>query len=324
MHTSGSTAEPKAVLHFIEQHLFSARSVCSRLMLSSTDRWLLNLPLWHVSGMSIVFRCSRSGAKLILPEQNQSLLEELTQKQITHVSMVATQLIQVADQVPPASLRVAIVGGGPIPGRVLDKARTNGWPILTTYGMTETSSMVTLSDQNSPPGSSGYALPGNELQIDPEGEILVRSPAVCAGYLFENELQSVVDDQKWLHTGDLGKLDEKGELHVFGRKDHVFISGGENISPEEIESVLYKYPGVHAAVVVPVPHDTYGHRPVTFIQGAIEFKELAEFLHQELPKFKIPMCYSWPETISSSAFKDDRKSLTNLAIQLQNRSADSD
>ncbi|MXW32876.1 MAG: o-succinylbenzoate--CoA ligase [Rhodothermaceae bacterium] len=318
LHTSGSSGGPKAVAHTLDNHIASAKSTCSELNLGSNDRWLLNLPLWHVSGMSIIFRCLMSGAKIIIPDPDMPLLEALFAHKITHVSMVAAQLMQVIDQPPPASLRAAIVGGGPTPHHILDQGIKRGWPIRTTYGMTETSSMVTLSDKKFPDGSSGHTLQGNEIKIAQDGEILIRSPAVCLGYLNGGSVQSAVDNDGWLHTGDLGKLDPTGQLYVLGRKDNMFISGGENISPEEIEQVLHSFPEVQESVVVPVPNSRFGQRPVAFIRGCSDFEGLTHFLAQHLPKFKIPVFYSWPTEIPSTSLKHNRKSLINLAIRLQN------
>ena len=316
LHTSGTAATPKAVVHTLSNHLSSAQIVCAKLNLKKTDRWLLNLPIWHVSGMSIVFRCSLFGAQIILPPPETNLFDALTMCDITHVSMVAKQLMQLMDQPAPSCLRVAIVGGGPVPDTVLKKALKNGWPIRTTYGMTETSSMVTLSDENFPLGSSGRILRGNKIKIAPDGEILVRGLTVCSGYLENGELQHVSDEDGWLHTGDLGHLDPTGELYISGRKDNRFISGGENISPEEIEHLLYKFPEVKEAIVVPVPDPEFGQRPVAFILGCSRFDSLTEFLARELPKFKLPICYPWPKNIPHTSFKQDRKSFINLARHL--------
>ncbi len=319
LHTSGSLGGPKAVVHTLDNHIFSAKSACSELNLGASDRWLLNLPLWHVSGMSIVFRCLMSGAKIIIADPEISLMEALHSHRITHVSMVAAQLMQVIGQPPPENLRAVIVGGGPTPAHVLDQGIRRGWPLRTTYGMTETSSMVTLSGKKFPYNSSGHVLQGHELRIAKDDEILIRSPAVCLGYLHGNEVQSVIDHDGWLHTGDLGKLDSRGQLYVLGRKDNMFISGGENISPEEIEQVLSTFSEVQESIVVPVPDSRFGQRPVAFIRGCSDFDGLTHFLAQTLPKFKIPAFYSWPTEMSSTSFKHNRKWLTELAIRLQNK-----
>ncbi|MDE2828101.1 MAG: o-succinylbenzoate--CoA ligase [Bacteroidota bacterium] len=322
VYTSGSSATPRAVAHSLENHITSAQSACAALDLGSSDRWLLSLPLWHVSGISIVFRCSIAGATIVIPDPGMSLMEALSSYQITHVSMVPTQLIRALEQAqkPPRHLRAVFVGGGPLPQGVLKTAVNRGWPIRSTYGMTETSSMVTLSQKNPPPGSSGHALQGNELKIAGDGEILVRSPSICLGYLNNDAIVSVADDDGWLHTGDLGRLDENGELYVLGRKDNMFISGGENISPEEIEFALCDVRGVQKAVVVPVPDPEFGQRPVAFIKGSAKFKDLERALNRELPRFKIPKYYPWPDSAGSHSLKPDRKLFTELAARLQENS----
>ena len=322
VYTSGSSATPKAVAHSLENHITSAQSVCAALELRSSDRWLLSLPLWHVSGISIVFRCSIAGARIVIPNPGMSLIEALSSYQITHVSMVPTQLIRVLEQAqkPPRHLRAVIVGGGPVPQGVLKRAINKGWPIRTTYGMTETTSMVTLSKKNPSAGSSGHVLQGNELKIAGDGEILVRSPANCLGYLNVDTIVDIADEDGWLHTGDLGRLDENEELYVLGRKDNMFISGGENISPEEIEHILCGAQGVQKAVVVPVPDPEFGQRPAAFIQGNAKFEDLEMILIRELPRFKIPKYYPWPDGIQSHSLKPDRKLLSELALRLQDSS----
>lgn len=319
VYTSGSSATPKAVAHSLENHITSAQSACAALDLGSSDRWLLSLPLWHVSGISIVFRCSIAGARIVIPDPGMSLMEALSNYQITHVSMVPTQLIRVLEQAqkPPRHLRSVIVGGGPMPQGVLKMAINKGWPIRTTYGMTETTSMVTLSNKNPSPGSSGHVLQGNELKIAGDGEILVRSQAVCLGYLNDDTIVNIADDDGWLHTGDLGRFDENGELYVLGRKDNMFISGGENISPEEIEFALCDVRGVQKAVVVPVPDPEFGQRPVAFIKGSAKSKDLERALNRELPRFKIPKYYPWPDSAGSHSLKPDRKLFAELAVRVQ-------
>ena len=318
VYTSGSSATPKAVAHSLENHITSAKSACAALGLGGSDRWLMSLPLWHVSGISIVFRCSVAGAKIVIPDPGISLNEALSNYQITHVSMVPTQLMRVLEQTqePPRHLRSVIVGGGPMPQGVLKMAINKGWPIRTTYGMTETTSMITLSKKNPSPGSTGHVLQGHELEIAGDGEILVRSPATCLGYLKAHTIVNIADEDGWLHTGDLGRLDENRELYVLGRKDNMFISGGENISPEEIEHALCGVHGVHKVVVVPVPDPEFGQRPVAFIKGSAKFEDLEIILNRELPRFKIPKYYPWPDSIGSHSLKPDRKLFTELAVRL--------
>jgi len=317
--TSGSSARPKAVVHSIQHHIYSAQRVVEELKLGHQDRWLLSLPLWHVSGFSIVFRCFITGAQLVIPDSQLPLPELLSDYEITHASMVSTQLLQVMDSNPPSCLRAAIIGGGPISHQVIETARKHGWPVRTTYGMTETSSMVTLSDEQCAPSSSGRVLKGHELMIASDQEILVRSPSICSGYIQGNQLKKVIDEDGWYHSGDLGEIDSSGNLHVFGRKDHMFISGGENISPEEIQSWINKYPEVLESIVVPIPDPKFGYRPVAFIRGTVRLELMSKYLSETIPKFKIPMLYPWPEQMISANGKHDRELFIQLAVELQKK-----
>jgi len=315
--TSGSSNQPKAVLHSVDHHRISAERVVSELHLGSHDKWLLCLPIWHVSGLSIVFRCLIADAEIVIPDPSYSLYQAISTYRITHISMVSTQLLQVMETRAPSCIRAVIVGGGPIPVHALERARKNGWPIHTTYGMTETSSMVTLSDLNSTLGSMGRTLEGHELLISEDQEILVRSASVGSGYIIDEKLHTIVDEDGWFHTGDMGMIDERNELHVLGRKDNMFISGGENISPEEIEFHINNFPRVQESIVIPVPHPDFGHRPVAFVRGLLQVKALSEYLTENLPTFMIPNIYHWPEHIPASQNKPNRKTFIQEAIRIQ-------
>ncbi len=315
--TSGSTDHPKSVLHSVDHHMISAERAVTELNLGSHDRWLLSLPLWHVSGMSIVFRCLMAGAEIVIPDPDLSLYEAISTYCVTHISIVSTQLLQLMEMRPPSSITSVIVGGGPIPIYAAEKARRNGWPIRTTYGTTETSSMVTLSNLIFATGSVGHPLNGHELLIADDQEILVRSSSVCSGYLIDRKLYSIVDEDGWFHTGDLGMINERDELYVLGRKDNMFISGGENISPEEIEFHINNFSGIQEVVVVPVPDSKFGQRPVAFVRGLVQINDLSEYLNENLPRFMVPQIYDWPKSIPRNLSKPNRKFLTNEAMRLQ-------
>jgi O-succinylbenzoic acid--CoA ligase len=140
-------------------------------------------------------------------------------------------------------------------------------------------------------------LPEREVSISQGGEILVRGATLFAGYVEDGTPDRPVDSDGWFHTGDLGELDENGFLRVLGRKDNMFVSGGENIQPEEIEEALSALSGVEAAVVVPVDDPEFGQRPVAFVRMEGEKTvDLAPGLEKILPRFKIPVAfYAWPE-----------------------------
>jgi O-succinylbenzoic acid--CoA ligase len=163
-------------------------------------------------------------------------------------------------------------------------------------------------------------LPHRGVGISDDEEIRVRGKTLFAGYVKGETLDRPLDADGWFHTGDLGALDESGYLRVRGRKDNLFVSGGENIQPEEVEAVLSGLEGVEEAVVVPVPDAEFGSRPVAFVQtagGVTEPETLERELGQVLPRFKIPVAFhGWPEEVGPGGMKADRRFLRTLARRL--------
>ncbi|CAA9427727.1 O-succinylbenzoic acid--CoA ligase [uncultured Rubrobacteraceae bacterium] len=319
--TSGSTGVPKAALHTFGNHYRNAEGSNANILLRPGDRWLHSLPLYHVGGLSILFRCLLAGATVALPRQGIPIGEAIDGLGATHVSLVSTQLLRLLrENTDPRGLRAVLMGGGPIPASLVDEAVLRGLPIHTSYGLTEMSSQVTTT----PTGASreelhtsGRVLPGREVSISGDGEILVRGGTLFAGYVDGENVDRPLDREGWFHTGDLGELDEDGYLRVGGRKDNLFISGGENVQPEEIEEALSGLSKVEAAVVVPVPDHEFGHRPVAFVKMEDGGPEgLAPDLGKILPRFKVPIAFHpWPEE-ARWGMKVDRTALAELARRL--------
>jgi o-succinylbenzoate---CoA ligase len=306
--TSGSSGEPKAVLLTHGNHYYSARGSNLNIALRSHDRWLLSLPLYHVGGLGIIFRCVLAGAAIALPEPGETLAAAQDRLEPTHVSLVGTQLgrlLRESDPLPAsfAKLKAVLVGGGAVSETLLRQACERHLPVFNSYGLTEMCSQVATMAPESPPSkrcaTSGRVLKHRELRLAEDGEILVRGQTLCGGYVDRSEVVLPVDGDGWFATGDLGRVDEQGYLTVAGRKDHMFISGGENIHPEEIESALSGLKGVEQAVVVPVDDEEFGARPVAYVKmarGSLEPEALAAGLEPFLPRYKIPIAFlEWPK-----------------------------
>ncbi len=283
--TSGSSGTPKAAALTFANHYYSALGAIPPLQLKTTSRWLLSLPLFHVSGLGILFRCFQKGASVVLSDLN--MQEAISRHQITHLSQVPTQLyrmLQEPDLKFTESLRCILLGGAPISQELIQRAQDNHLPVLSTYGMTEMSSMITLS---------GKVLPFRELRVAEDGEIWVRGKTLFEGYWDPNsQTLNKHADKDWFPTKDLGRLTPSGDLEIIGRKDRQFISGGENIQPEEIEKALCAIPGIRQASVVPTHDAEFGKRPVAFIDDATEshtLQSIREALHSTLPSFKHPI-----------------------------------
>src|SRR5215208_5937780 len=290
--TSGSTGVPKAALHTFGNHYYSALGSNANIALLPGDRWLHSLPMYHVGGLSILFRCLLAGATVALPLPGTSLGESIASLGATHVSLVSTQLSKLLrEDADLGGLEAVLMGGGPVPPSLVDEALARGLPLHTSYGLTEMASQVTTT----PPDASleelrtdGRVLPNREVSISERGEIMVRGETLFAGYVKGEELDRPLNQEGWFHTGDLGELGEGGYLRVGGRIDNLFISGGENVQPEEIEEALCRLEGVDEAVVVPVPDEEFGARPVAFVRTDGGVRDLSRELESVLPRFKIP------------------------------------
>lgn len=306
--TSGSTGFPKIVCNSFANHYYNAKGVLSALKLTDSSRWLLSLPLNHVSGISILFRCFLSAATVVLSEN--SLVDAIKTHAITHISLVPTQLQRLLPEKFP-TLQCILLGGAPIAPSLLEQAFY--LPIFTTYGMTEMASMITLSSEQ--------FLPHRELKIAGDSEIWVKGKTLFLGYW--NPKHEKIDklQSEWFPTKDLGKFNKDEKLEIVGRKDRLFISGGENIHPEEIEKALCAIPGIQTAVVLPIKDLEFGHRPVAFVKdstGMHNLISIKEALKPLLPGFKHPVqILPLPDT---GGLKPNLSALKDLIISLETES----
>jgi O-succinylbenzoic acid--CoA ligase len=264
------------------------------------DRWQLSLPLYHVSGLGVLLRAWLAGAAVVIPASDDAL------EPATHVSLVPTQLRRLLARRSGVQwlrrMKAVLVGGAAPEARLLAAARSAGIRVLPTYGMTELASQVCTLPPDAPRSkwfTSGRLLPFREMELADSGEIRVRGRTRFFGYLVHGRLQRLASEG-WFGTGDLGALDADGYLTVLGRKDDMFISGGENIQPAEIEQALLALPGITAAIVVPRADPEFGARPVAFVRLArrVSEEKLRGLLHRKLPAYKVPVEFlPWPEAV---------------------------
>ena len=261
--TSGSGGSPKAVLHTYGNHHYNALGSNDNIPIGERDRWLIALPFHHVGGIGILYRAMLSGGAIVLRNSDRSLADQIVHDDVTHLSLVYTQLVRLMDEQDgidriATQLKAVLLGGSGWPESTVYLAVQQGLPIHTTYGLTEMASQVTTSHKSDLPErlkSSGRALPHRDIRISDDKEIFVSGKTLCAGYVNpDGSIESIADEHGWFHTGDLGRLDASGYLYVKGRKDYMFISGGENIQPEQIAAALYQINGVERALVVPLTH----------------------------------------------------------------------
>ncbi len=256
IHTSGTSSAPKPVELTYGTLLWSALGSAVALGLDSNERWLCALPLSHVGGLSILVRSAIYATTAVVHErfETERVLRALRREEITLVSLVATTLARLLEaglERPPA-LRCALTGGGPVPAALVRRAAEAGVPVSMTYGLTEACSQVTtapIAALAAGERGAGPPLFCTRVRCAEDGEILVAGPTIapCARA-----------DDGWLHTGDLGALDEQGRLSVTGRKADTIVSGGENVAPSEVEAVLEAHPDVLEAAVLGMPDPEWG------------------------------------------------------------------
>ncbi|MDK9764334.1 o-succinylbenzoate--CoA ligase [Vibrio sp. D420a] len=304
--TSGSTGNPKAVAHTAKQHMASATGLLEHFKFGSDDTWLLSLPMYHVSGLAIFYRWLVAGATLKVA--NQGLEQDIDG--CTHASLVATQLRRLLDSECPLSLSHVLLGGSHIPNQLALEANQRGIETWIGYGMTEAASTVTAKPVDAHT-DAGKVLLHRSIKIEKD-HIWIGGETLASGYYHQGQLTPLKNQQGWFDSKDLGRW--KGErVTIIGRADNQFISGGENIHCEEIESALNKYPEIQQAFVIPVDDKEFGQRPVAIVEcDKLESADVYQaFLLKHIEKFKIPQDYYSMPQLKQEGIKTSRKQLAD-------------
>jgi len=301
--TSGSGGSPKVVGHSWSGLIANARAVNQRVGFDADSVWLATLAWAHVGGLALIPRAAAAGAALAFGSARfdaSTALARLREQRVTHVSLVpamAHRLIERAEP-PPATLRVALVGGAAMPPAVTARAIAAGWPISLTYGMTEAGSQIATAspeESRTQPSCVGLPLANAEIRIESaknrhaaeeHDTAMDRGPAdhrsaaedrdtaaddsvaniaepgevyVRGSGLFLGYLgEPARDPEAWFATGDLGHLDQDGRLRVTGRRSARIVSGGTNVDPLEVEAEIARHPDVRDACVIGVPDPAWG------------------------------------------------------------------
>ena len=328
--TSGSTAAPRLIELGLDALVASAHIGARAIAFGPGDLWHASLPATHIGGLMIHVRSlvlggavRHAGAPKCWSDLNG----------VTHISLVAAQLARLLEDTdqPPSSLKAVMLGGGPSSQSLRDSALRKGLPLFATYGMTETASQVATGPIAIGDAATlaGAPLPGIQISIDSSNnEILVASPTLARGTLVNGAL---VPFTVPLRTRDVGCFDAQGRLHVAGRLDAMFISGGRNVQPELIERALTELPGVRSCCVVGIAHKKWGMRPVAFVQLVQSSHSnsthsnastcnaprmsLAEQLRQTLEPFLIPDMFFEMPTDDASRMKHSRAELAQRLAQ---------
>ena len=299
MNTSATTGQFKSVpLRWgqIKAHVQASQEVLGR---SEQDNWLMVLPLFHVSGLSILMRSLYNGTAMTIMESydEEQVLQYIHDGRINMMSLVPTILKNLEPRIIHHQLRVILLGGEFIPRPLVDACVEKQLPIYKTYGMTETFSqsvtMPVLLNLNKL-DSVGKPLPGMTVHIvnpdvDGVGEIHLNGPMVMRGYINREPIHGD------FNTDDMGYVDEDGFLYILNRRTDLIISGGENIYPKEIEDTVYAMQGVKECAVIPVADTKWGQVPALFVAfddidalGTDSKMIVRDYISSKLAKYKVP------------------------------------
>ncbi|WP_036502183.1 class I adenylate-forming enzyme family protein [Nocardia aobensis] len=337
IYTSGTTGVPKGVmLDHANLDAMAAMGV-QALQLEPADRCLLILPLFHVNGIVVsILAPLLAGAAVVIAGRfdPRSFFDIVERERPTFFSAVPTiysMLAALPDHVRPdtSSLRFGICGAAPASAELLTRFEARyGFPLIEGYGLSEGTCGSTLNPLSGPrrPGTAGIPFPGQKIRIIDDsgaevapgvnGEITVRGRNVMRGYLGrpDDTARAIVDG--WLHTGDIGHVDEDGYLTLVGRSKDMIIRGGENIYPKEIEDVLTRDPSVLEAAVIGIPDEKWGEVVVAYVQprpgSTIDPTALKAVCDRHLTPYKRPTSFIVAVTIPKNAVgKIDKVALRN-------------
>jgi len=325
MYTSGTTGKPKGVMLSHRGVVAGARLKTERIPISPGDRSLCVLPLFHSGGLNdLAFPSMYRVATIVLRRgfSASEFWDCIERYRIDAFYIVPTMwniLLRATESstVDTSSLRFGISGAAPIPPEQLEECKERfGVPIIEAYGLTESSGGVAANTlDRSKYGSVGLPFEELDLQVfDPDekplpagqiGEIVVRGDVVMQGYWGRGEATAEAIVEGWLHTGDLGYLDDDGFLFIADRKKEMIIRGGVNVYPKEIENAIAEHPAVAAVAVIPEAHDKYGQVAkacVVRVRGEqLEEGELRDFCAGRLAAYKVPEAFVFRASLPRNA-----------------------
>lgn len=276
--TSGTTGAPKGVIHTHDSISAAASLTATATETTNLSRWVCCLPVNHVGGFSVITRARVVGAALdLIPSPTVEDLDAALHGGATHISLVP----QLLERTDPDRWQIILTGGSQSPA-------SRGDNVIATYGLTETFGGVVYN---------GRALPGVALKTTGDANhpttLMLQSPSLGRGYLVDNNVVSLTNDEGWLVTSDLATIDANATLTIHGRADDVIISGGENVWPERIESVLEQHPSIAAVAVVGLPSDMWGEQVTAVLEltpdhTAPDVDELHHLLTSHVERFALP------------------------------------
>ena len=291
MRTSGTTSMPKSALISFLSHSNSALSVSNYFNFNNQQSWALSLPIYHVSGLSIIFRAMLQDAEIYIAPDHEALLGGLKSQAFSHCSVVPAQLKRLlSEDVDIAHLKALIIGGDSLKAKDREQALRKGCKLYESYGMCETASMIAV--KSSKIISLTTILPHAYIKVNAEHEICVKATSLFLGYWSDGKLSQNLCEDGFFATGDLATSESLSNLELINRKNNRIISGGENIQAEEIERILEQHEAILECVVVPIADAKMGARPVAFMKWLNEplcDHDIYQFLAPKLASYKFPV-----------------------------------
>nr|WP_263328581.1 long-chain-fatty-acid--CoA ligase [Neobacillus sp. Marseille-Q6967] len=322
LYTSGTTGNPKGVMLTHRNNYLHALSTMHHLRVSDRDVYLHVLPMFHVNGWGSPFYYTANGAthiclKKATPEAIFAAIQTHKVSVLHMAPTVLNSLLQYHEKHQPVieqNVRVVIAGSAPPPAFVTRVEKELGWEFIQVYGMTESSPLSLVSTirpqiSHLSPGEhakikakAGFPMIGSDVRVVNEngeevardgkqiGEVVTRSHGVMLGYWKNPEATMETIRNGWLHTGDMGTVDEYGHIDIVDRKKDIIISGGENISSIEVEGALYEHPAILEAAVIAVPHEKWGETPHAYVvlrdHQKVSEEDIIKFSKEKLAHFK--------------------------------------
>ena len=321
IYTSGTTGKPKGALLTHANCFWTNLSFDLATGIDADDVVLAFLPQFHVGGWNVQpLLAWWKGARVVLERSFDAsrALRLIEEKRVTTLMGVPANYLFMAQEPSFAaadlsSLRRCVVGGAPMPVPLIEAWRDRGIEIVQGFGLTEASPNVLClpaEDAMRKIGSAGKPYPFVEVDVGADGELLVRGPNVFPGYWRNPDATEAALAGGWLHTGDVVERDDEGYFWIKGRLKEMFISGGENVYPAEVESVLHEHPRVADAAVVGVPDERWGEVGVAFVvcDGEVSEAELVEFCRARLARFKVPKSVRFVDVLPRNSMGKLQKS----------------
>ena len=312
MYTSGTTGRPKGVLLSQQKTLFNTLNAQIFFDLISSDITLAVLPLFHSGALNIMsIPTLYAGGTLVLKSRYdpKEFLELIEDHKVTQSLLVPTMLNTLLKEALPeeyglSSLRTVLVGGEPVSADLMHQALDLGLPVRQIFGQTESSILLWVPPEKAREKTGAGGLPvfhgevkvvnrhGQKVSSGEIGEIIVKGPIQMMGYWNAPEETRKIIKDGWLYTGDLGRIDEEGFVYLVDRKKDMYISGGENVYPAEVEKVLLSHPKIREAAVIGVPDEKWGRAGKAFLSlirdESLDYEAMVQFLKSRIASYKIP------------------------------------